>query len=192
MSHTSKKRQTLFIQKKFQARSIAIVVSIIAASGLLSGILLYALLSSELSSELQVAHQQIQDTWERLAPAIIFGNILTVLVTGAVAAIAVLYQSHKIAGPMYRLQTICEEVSRGNYHPVTSLRKADQLTVLAQSFEDMLAVLRQKRHEQETLINEARLMLNTIQQQAEPVSQQPVLEDLVSKLEQISGYVKQG
>jgi len=186
MSDTDIKRSTVFIQKKFQMRSILTVVSIIAASGLLSGTLLYFLLSNELSSELQVAHQQIQNTWESLAPAIIFGNIITVVVTGVVAAVAVLYQSHKIAGPMYRLQSICEEVSHGNYNPVSSLRKADQLTALAESFKDMLSALRNNQNQRLQVISEIHELLTSYEREITDDSQKKALSELRSKLEQLS------
>jgi len=185
MSDSDIKRKIVFIQKKFQIRSIVTVVGIIAISGFLSAILLYFLLSSELSTELQVAHQQIQNTWDNLAPAIIFGNIVTVLVTSIVAAIAVLYQSHKIAGPMYRLQTICNEVSRGNYNPVSSLRKADQLAALAKAFEEMLAALRKKDNQQEKRIDEARMIVGSILEQSESENQKQLLSDLQSKLDEV-------
>jgi len=182
MNDSDIKRNIVFIQKKFQLRSIMTVISIIAAAGLLSGILLYFMLSSELSSELKVAHQQIQNTWDSLAPAIVFGNILTVLVTSIVAAIAVLYQSHKIAGPMYRLQTICEEVSNGNYSPVTSLRKADQLTALAQSFETMIETLRDKQTHQEEVLDELKASLNELLDQLENDAQRKTVKDLLEKV----------
>lgn len=142
MNNQNINRNTLFIQKKFQTRSILIVISIIALAGLLSGLILYFILSSELKSELQVAHTQIQNAWDLLGPSILFGNAFTVIVAAIVAAIAVLYQSHKIAGPMFRLQKICEEVAEGNLNPVTKLRKADQLTALAMSFDNMVSALR--------------------------------------------------
>jgi len=186
MSNPDIKRNTVFIQKKFQMRSILTVVSIIAASGLLSGILLYFLLSNELSSELQVAHQQIQNTWDSLAPAIIFGNIVTVVVTGIVAAAAVLYQSHKIAGPMYRLQSICEEVSRGNYNPVSSLRKADQLTALAESFKAMLAALRNNQNKRLQVISEMQELLTSYGIEVTDDSQKKILSELQSKLDQLN------
>ena len=125
MSNQTIKRHTLFIQKKFQTRSILTVVGIIAVAGFASGLILYLILSSELNSETQLAHSQIQSAWDLLGPAILFGNIFTVIVAAVVAAIAVLYQSHKVAGPMYRLQKICEEVAQGNFSPVTKLRKED-------------------------------------------------------------------
>jgi len=140
----SKNRKTLFIQKQFQLKSIASVIAIIAASGVLSGLIFYFMLSSELSSELQTAHSQIKNTWDSLAPAIVFGNIITIIVIGVVASIVVLYQSHKIAGPLYRIQTICDDVAKGNYDTMTSLRRDDQLTNLAKSFESMLTALQEK------------------------------------------------
>lgn len=163
----NKKRQTVYIQKDFQRRSILVVISIITASGLLSAALLYFLLSSELSAQLQAAHLQIQDTWDRLAPAVIFGNIITVLVTSIAAAIAVLYQSHKIAGPMYRLEKVCDEVANGNLNPITSLRKADQLTALATAFEAMVANLRDKNAERTRVINESLTILKQLKTSSE-------------------------
>ena len=182
MNNPDIKRNTIFIQKKFQSRSIITVVSIIAISGFVSGVLLYFLLANELSSELQIAHTQIQNTWDSLAPAIIFGNIVTVIVTGLVAAIAVLYQSHKIAGPMYRLQTICEEVSRGNYNPVSSLRKADQLTALAESFEKMLLSLREKQNHQSEIIGEIESLISSLLKDADNDDQKKQLNEMQSKL----------
>ena len=185
MDNSDIKRNTVFIEKNFQMRSIATVVSIIMASGLLSGALLYLMLSSELSSELQVAHNQIKNTWDSLAPAIIFGNILTVVVTGFVAGIAVLYQSHKIAGPMYRLQMICNEVSQGNYEPVTSLRKADQLTALAKSFEQMVESLQTKHKKNESLINDMDNILNSAMEKTSDKNQQALLVELKNKLDKV-------
>lgn len=186
MNNPDIKRNIVFIQKKFQIRSIMTVVSIIAISGFLSGILLYFMLSSELSSELKVAHQQLQNTWESLAPAIFFGNILTVIVTSIVAGIAVLYQSHKIAGPMYRLQKMCEEVSNGNYNPVTSLRKADQLTALAQSFASMIDALREKQDNNKSKVAELRKLLESMLKQVEKESDKKFINDMFDKLDEIS------
>ena len=182
MMQSTFKRQTLFIQPHYQRRSIMIVVSIIALSGLLSGIMLYLLLSSELSSELQVAHKQIEDTWQSLAPAIIFGNVVTVLVTSIVAAMAVLYQSHKIAGPMFRLQRICDEVANGNLNPVTSLRKADQLTALASSFESMVEALQEQRGDICIKVANAKVLLISIEGETDESKRANLMKDLEAEL----------
>jgi len=185
MSNSNKKRQTIYIQRGFQGRSIALVTGIIVASGLLSGILLYALLSSELSTELYTAHQQIKNVWESLASTVIFSNIITVSVTSVVAAIAVLYQSHKIAGPMTRLQRICEEVTNGNLNPVTSLRKADQLTVLASAFEKMVNSLQNKESDQQLVLAEAILVLDKIELETDRDRQELLIRELKQQLSKL-------
>lgn len=179
------KRQTVFIHPHYQRRSIMIVVGIIVASGLMSGLLLYFLLSSELSSELQVAHKQIKNIWESLAPAIIFGNIITVLVASIVASVAIVYQSHKIAGPMHRLQRICDEVASGNLNPVTSLRKADQLTALASSFEIMVESLQEQRGDICIKVSNAKVLLSLIEREADADKKEKLIRELESKLNSI-------
>lgn len=182
MSNTDKKRQIIFVQRGFQGRSIAVVISIIATSGILSGVLLYFLLSSELSSELQTAHQQIRDVWERLAPTVIFSNIITVAITSIAAAFAVLYQSHKIAGPMTRLQNICEEVTRGNLNPVTSLRKADQLSALANAFENMVHSLQENKSTQQAVLADAISIVDKLKHETDKQTQAVLINDLKSQL----------
>ncbi|MFW2371605.1 MAG: hypothetical protein ACN4GM_00655 [Gammaproteobacteria bacterium] len=185
MKQSSIKRKTIFIQPHYQKQSIMIVVGIIAVSGLFSGLLLYLLLSSELSSELQVAHTQIENTWESLAPVIFFGNILTVLVTSIVAAIAVLYQSHKIAGPMYRMQRICDEVAGGNLSPVTSLRKTDQLMALASSFEMMVQSLQEQRGEICIKVSNAKVLLSSIEKESDADKREKAIRELELELKSI-------
>lgn len=179
------KRNTLFIDKKFQTRSIVVVISIIALSGFLSGLILYFMLSSELSTDLQVAHSQIKNTWESLGPAIIFGNVFTVIVAAVVAAIAVLYQSHKVAGPMYRLKSICDEVSQGNFNPVTSLRKADQLIALANSFETMVNSLNTAKQQREEAINDIAVQMDQLIKETQADAEVKVLTELRDKLSNI-------
>ena len=186
MNNPDIKRNTLFIEKKFQTRSIVIVVSIIALSGFLSGLMLYFMLSSELSTDLKVAHSQIKNTWDSLAPAIIFGNVFTVIVAAVVAAIAVLYQSHKVAGPMYRLKSICDEVAQGNLNPVTSLRKADQLTALAQSFEKMVKSLSFAKQQREEVVSDVTEGIDQLLKDAQDDAQVKSLTELRDKLSKLN------
>jgi len=185
MSDSTQNRKTLFIQKQFQLKSIMTVIAMIVISGLLSGTILYLLLSSELASELQAAHTNLQNTSDSLAPAIILGNIVTILVTGTVAAIAVLYQSHKIAGPLYRIKTICDDVAEGRYETMTSLRKDDQLTHLASSFEAMLNSIKDKQEKRQELVSAAREVIKLLETQTGDEVSKAKLSELNSSLDQI-------
>lgn len=186
MSESKQSRKTLFIQKQYQLKSILTVIAMIAISGIISGIILYLLLSSELAAELQAAHTNLKNTSDSLAPAIILGNIVTILITGTVAAIAVLYQSHKIAGPLYRIKTICDDVSEGKYETMTSLRKDDQLIDLASSFEKMLSSIKARHTKSQSLIKIAKDKVELLQAQAADEQTKAKLKELNSSLSQIS------
>lgn len=64
---------------------------------------------------------------------------------------------------MYRLEKVCDEVANGNLSPITSLRKADQLTALAAAFETMVTNLRDKDTERTKIINESLAILNNLE-----------------------------
>ena len=179
MNDSTQNRKTIFIQKQYQLKSIMTVVGLIVVSGLVSGILLFFLLSSELASELKAAHTNLQNASDNLVPIIIFSNIVTIIVTGTVAGLAVLYQSHKIAGPLYRIKSICDDVTSGNYETMTSLRKHDQLTNLASSFEKMLKSLRGKKDKRNESISQ-------VQQNLEQIKNLSNDEQINKQLEQAS------
>lgn len=87
---------------------------------------------------------------------------------------------------MYRLQKMCEEVSNGNYNPVTSLRKADQLTALAQSFASMIDALREKQDNNKSKVAELRKLLESMLKQVEKESDKKFINDMFDKLDEIS------
>ncbi len=159
-----KKRKIILINKAFQGRFILSVLATIILFGLCSAGIIYGLMDSDLHMQSQTAHVNIANTWERLGFSILLGNIVAAVIAGLMAVIVVLYISHKIAGPLYRFETLCKEVGEGNLDTITYLRANDQLQELAQSFSLMVDKLRKKReHTNETVdtINNKLDSLNT-------------------------------
>lgn len=138
-------RGTVFIKKAFQGRFILSVLMTLVLSGLLSALLVYLLIGSDLQSQSQAAHASIETLWSRLGSIIIIGNLAAALVAGVTAVIVVLYISHRIAGPLYRFETLCHQIGDGNLDAIVSLRDKDQLKDLAESFANMVEKLRLKR-----------------------------------------------
>ena len=187
MSNSTNSRQIIFIEKVFQGKSIAIVVSIIFATGAISSLLLYFLLSAELGAEIKVAHHQIQNVWDRLAPTVFIANGVTVALTGIAAAFAVLYQSHKIAGPMYRLQQICKEVIKGNLNPVTGLRKSDQLMPLAEVFSHMVEALKVDHDARQQALSNALGLVNSLSESNDEQDKEKLVKELELALKEMKG-----
>lgn len=155
-------RRSVFIKKAFQGRFIASVLLMIILFGLCSAGLIYWLISGDLHSQTQSAHINIANVWERLGLSILIGNVVAAMVAGLTAIIVVLYISHKIAGPLYRFETLCGQVGDGNLDGVTHLRQNDQLQDLAQAFADMVDKLRDRRDRQRDLLTELQVQLDEL------------------------------
>lgn len=150
------KRRNVFIKKAFQGRFIAGVFLLILLSELCSALLIYWLTGSDLEAQSQSVHVNIVNAWERLGLSLLIGNAVAVIVTGVLTVFVVLHASHKIAGPLYRFEKLCEQVGNGDLDIRVSLRENDQLAELAQAFSIMVDKLRARQsrdNEQITEIN---------------------------------------
>ncbi|AMK75305.1 MULTISPECIES: hypothetical protein [Methylomonas] len=154
MNNTVTKRRQIFIKKDFQGRFILGAFALILLAGLCSAALIYWMTGGDLQAQSQSAHANIVNAAERLGISILIGNLVAILVAGGIAVSTVLYASHKIAGPLYRFETLCQEVGDGKLDTVTHLRENDQLQDLALSFSNMVAKLRSRRDHRARLLAE--------------------------------------
>jgi nitrogen fixation/metabolism regulation signal transduction histidine kinase len=97
----------------------------------------------------------------------LIGNIVAAVVAGLSAIIVVLYISHKIAGPLFRFETLCRQIGEGNLDGVTHVRENDQLQELAVAFTEMVEQLRQRRDQQQAVLTELHIQLDMLGNQFE-------------------------
>ncbi len=180
MRNGKKMRRTVFIKRGFQMRFITWVVALLILCGICSAAVLYPFLSSEISSEFSTGHRNIGDIKRHLALAIIIGNVLAVIVAALATTVVILYISHKIAGPLYRFEKVCNEIARGSLDASAVLREHDQLEGLSAAFGNMLTQLRNSRNERHIHLEAARNGLNALK---ETLSGQPAARELVASVE---------
>ncbi len=171
------KRKKIFIQPAFQGKFIFwVIVVVILASGV-SAALLYFLLTSFFESQSKSAHIILTESWQHLGLAIVIGNLVSLVIGSVVAAIIVLYRSHKVAGPLYRFCRIFEQIGEGRLDDMTQLRKHDELTEVAESIQLMIDKLKQQR--------EHRLqMIKTIQNELEQLDNPEMAVDKIQTIQQ--------
>ncbi len=130
MSWTSKRRQ-LFIDPTFQARFIVKFCVIVVVSSLLIAGVVLALTSSSTTIAIENSKVLVKPTSDYILPVL----SLTVLTVTAGAALAVLmltlFISHRIAGPVYRIQTEVERMKDGDLVRNFNIREKDELQGLA-------------------------------------------------------------
>ncbi|MDO9161258.1 MAG: hypothetical protein Q8N35_03295 [Methylococcaceae bacterium] len=152
MSNVPIKRRNVFINKAFQARIIVGVFLLILLSGLCSAALIFWITGSDLQAQSQTAHANIINAWDRLGLSIFIGNVVAIFIAGTLSVFVALYASHKIAGPLYRFEKLCEQVGDGDLDVLVSLREKDQLQELGAAFASMVDKLRTRKNEQQAVI----------------------------------------
>ncbi len=185
MENRQSKRHTVYINKVFQGRFVASVTAIILIFGSFSGGLIYWLIGSNLESQIFSAHLNIEETWTRLGIAIVAGNVLAAILAVLMAYVVILRISHKIAGPLYRFETLCEQVGNGNLSGIKHIRKTDQLQELAEAFASMTDKLRQQQDDRKQLVEKIDGMIEELQGASELTPEQ------ISAMQAIKDTVKQ-
>ncbi len=125
------KRRTYFIKKDYQFKFILKFCLIILLGAVVSTGLLFLLSQGSLTSTFENSKLVIRKTSVAILPSMIYTNLVTLaLVTVATIAV-VLFISHKIAGPMFRLARELKEIQEGDLTKNIRLRKEDQITEMA-------------------------------------------------------------
>ncbi len=138
------KRRQYFIKKGFQIRFIIKFCLILIGGVLLSTSLLYFFSQDTLTSTFQDSKLIVQSTAMSILPAIIYTNLITLSCISLATIIITLFVSHKIAGPLYRVEAGMSELGKGDLSHRISFREKDQIRSMASSFNDMAANLSQK------------------------------------------------
>jgi methyl-accepting chemotaxis protein len=73
-----------------------------------------------------------------LTPAIVFTQLIVLIFAVLITAWVVLLLSHRIAGPLYRLERVAERVGGGDLTVRIGFRKEDALLPFKSSFQNMI------------------------------------------------------
>ena len=140
----SYKRRQVFIKKEYQFKFIAKFCFILLISGTISTGLVTLLSRGTLTTSFEHGRLTVTNTASAILPTVILTNIVTLAIVTLIAVLTVLYLSHKIAGPMFRLEKDMSAVKEGDLTLRVFLRKKDQFTALSESFNNMTAGLHDK------------------------------------------------
>jgi len=125
------RRSQHFIKKGFQLHfSLRFIILIIVEALLLAGFFWY-LSQNTLTTSYQAAELRIESTSSFFFPSLLVVVIAVAVVVGIIALVGMIFISHKIAGPLYRFEESLKEIGQGDLTYRFKLRKADQLSELA-------------------------------------------------------------
>jgi methyl-accepting chemotaxis protein len=151
MESSVKFRRNYFINKTFQLNFIFRFVLLVIAGGVISGFMLYFNMSHRLAGGPEIVYYK---SMEALVPAIIITQLIVGFLIIIATVLVVLLLSHRIAGPLYRLERVAEHVGNGDLAVRVGIRQKDALMPLKSSFQKMIDKLQRKIQQFQEILNE--------------------------------------
>ncbi|KPK42445.1 MAG: hypothetical protein AMJ78_02575 [Omnitrophica WOR_2 bacterium SM23_29] len=136
------RRRNYFIKKKFQAKFILKFCLLIILACIVMGGLVYFLSTKTTTTSFENLRLIVKSTSDFILPTLILGSLIATALVSLACIIVVLFISHRIAGPLYRLEKSLIEIGKGNLAVDVRLRKADEIKALAASVNNMIRNLR--------------------------------------------------
>lgn len=183
MSKNKKKyvRRNFYVKKRFQTRFILIFGLLVLAGGFLSTGLVAFFSHGNTTALFSNSHLKITDTSFFLMPALIYANLITIIIISLSVIVTALFVSHKIAGPLFRFEKDIKIIATGDLTHKINLRKKDQLKKLALDINDMSARLGKQINTIKIDLRRAKMLA---ERQAAPQWFQQDLEKLYIRINQ--------
>lgn len=131
----------------------------------------------------------IVEAWGRLGVFIFVGNLLMLVIAGAIAAVVAIYINDKSAMPLSRFEELCEQVSEGEFDAMSVQNERGVFRKLSFAFRQMVNKLYLRRVAQEECVDkiydriqELRAGLNLTGNQRDTLNE---LDTLLQQLEKL-------
>ncbi len=135
-------RRNYFIKKEFQAKFILKFCILIISACAVMGALIYFLSTKTATTSFENLRLIVKSTSNFILPTLILSSLVAIIFISTATIIVVLFISHRIAGPLYRLEKSLAEIGSGNLAVDVRLRKSDEIKALAASVNNMIRNLR--------------------------------------------------
>lgn len=138
------RRRNYYIKKEFQRNFIFKFCILVIIGSLISGVIIYAMSRSTVTTTFENSRLAIKSTADFILPSVLLSSIIVIVVTGLASIWITLFTSHRIAGPLYRIEKDVQEVAAGNLKMRFNLRQGDEIRPLAASLDTMAQALRSR------------------------------------------------
>lgn len=178
MEKSQNRRRNYFIKKEFQRRFIMKFCLLVALGALISGIIIYAMSLSTVTTSFENSRLTIKSTADYVLPAVLLSSVIVIILIGLATIMITLFTSHKIAGPLYRIEKDVGEIVAGNLKIRFNLRKDDEIKPLAAALDTMIKVLRAE-------IEEANESVSKLESAIEKLEKNDEKEKLREKIQSV-------
>jgi len=181
------KRHTYIINKKFQVKYLFIIITVMLITVATVSFTTFYFVWDRIIEEFFF----VPDAAKKLGHILVNTTkmlVLPVIVLAVVFAFAGVLLSHRVAGPIYRVQKIAEDLGNGNLNFTVRFRKDDDLQELAGALNKMIGNIRAMVKEDKVIISRLSVMSEKLSRDID--SQQDLKKDVRETVAEIDRIVK--
>lgn len=141
-SEIQNRRKNYFIKKRFQTNFIIKFCVLIVIGSIISGALIYLMSRSTVTTTFENSRLTLKSTADFILPSVLLSSVIVIALISLATIAVTLFTSHRIAGPLYRIEKDVQKVASGDFTKKFHLRKADEIKALAESLDNMTDSLR--------------------------------------------------
>jgi methyl-accepting chemotaxis protein len=133
----------------------------------------------------------IVEAWSRLGVFIFVGNLITLIIAGAISAAIANYINNKSTLPLHRLEELCEQIGEGGELDVVNIApEKGRFRKVSVAFRQMVNKLYLRRAEQEECIELINLRIQELRSGMNLTgSQRDVLNELNAHIQQLEKVI---
>jgi len=126
---TTYKRTQYFVAKKFQLKYVGMILLLVSLTAIMCSYVIYYTMMLTMGDKL--ANVYPQGRLISIVNAVNFRILFSMFIVIPIVVMIGIYTSHKIAGPIYRIEKFLASMAEGNMSLPLTLRKNDELVSLA-------------------------------------------------------------
>jgi len=142
MEKFKNRRKNYYIKKEFQRNFILKFCALLIIGCLISGAIIYGMSRAAVTTTFENSRLAIRSTADYILPAVLLSSAIVIFVIGIATIFVTLFASHRIAGPLYRLEKDVDEITGGNLNIKFNLRAGDEIKPLASGLDKMAQELK--------------------------------------------------
>ena len=133
-SKSRNRRRNYFIDREFQTRFILKFCIPVIFTAFISAFVVYYFLSQSVTTVFENSRIIIKSGTEFIMPGLVLSTLVSVVLVGIGTMVVMLFMSHRIAGPLYKLESSLDRLATGDMSFNIYFRKWDELKRMADVF----------------------------------------------------------
>lgn len=173
------RRRNYFIKMKFQSSFILKFCLLLLLACVIMGTVSYLLTKKTTTTSFEGLRLTAKSTSDFILPVLASSSLMAVVLVTFATILVVLFISHRIAGPLYRIEKTVAEIGKGNLSAEVHLRRSDEIKALADIINEAVRNMRSPLSYSRSRLNDLEKDITAVKT---ALSKKGVPEDEISRI----------